>query len=51
LRVHLRYAEKLDLDPEQLAALEQRVSLFETLKTEYGGSIAEVLSSVDAQPN
>jgi len=25
------YAEKLDIDPEQLAALEQRVSLFETL--------------------
>src|ERR1700745_3254829 len=25
------YAEKLDLDPEQLVALEQRVSLFETL--------------------
>src|SRR5437762_3532370 len=26
------YAEKLDLDPQQLASLEQRVSLFETLK-------------------
>jgi DNA repair protein RecN (Recombination protein N) len=37
------YAEKLDLDPEQLAALEQRVSLFETLKRKYGGSIAEVM--------
>ncbi len=37
------YAEKLDLDPEQLAALEQRVSLFETLKRKYGGSIAEVI--------
>src|SRR5213594_3674571 len=32
------YAEKLDLDPGQLAALEQRVSLFETLKRKYGGS-------------
>ncbi len=31
------YAEKLDLDPTQLAALEQRVSLFETLKRKYGG--------------
>src|SRR6476659_4324143 len=30
------YAEKFDLDPEQLAALEQRVSLFETLKRKYG---------------
>jgi DNA repair protein RecN (Recombination protein N) len=38
------YAEKLDLDPEQLAALEQRVSLFETLKHKYGGSIADVIA-------
>ena len=38
------YAEKLDLDPAQLAALEQRVSLFETLKRKYGGTIAEVIA-------
>ncbi len=38
------YAEKLDLDPEQLAALEQRVSLFETFKRKYGGSIADVIA-------
>jgi DNA repair protein RecN (Recombination protein N) len=38
------YTEKLDLDPEQLAALEQRVSLFETLKRKYGGSITEVIA-------
>src|SRR4029077_7407022 len=38
------YAEKLDLDPAQLSALEQRVSLFETLKRKYGGSIAEVIA-------
>ncbi|HET9418138.1 MAG TPA: AAA family ATPase, partial [Chthoniobacterales bacterium] len=38
------YAEKLDLDPVQLAALEQRVSLFETLKRKYGGSIADVIA-------
>jgi len=38
------YAEKLDLDPEQLAALEQRVSLFETLKRKYGGSIVDVIA-------
>ena len=38
------YAEKLDLDPQQLAVLEQRVSLFETLKRKYGGSIAEVVA-------
>jgi DNA repair protein RecN (Recombination protein N) len=39
-----RYAEQLDLDPEQLAALEQRISLFETLKRKYGGSIPEVIA-------
>ena len=38
------YAEKLDLDPEQLAALEQRISLFESLKRKHGGSIAEVIA-------
>ena len=36
-----KYVEQLDLDPQQLAALEQRVSLFETLKRKYGGSITE----------
>src|SRR5438445_8060010 len=41
------YAEKLDLDPAQLSTLEQRVSLFETLKRKYGGSIAEVIAFVD----
>jgi len=39
-----RYAEKLDLDPQQLAALEQRVSLFESLKRKYGSTISEVIS-------
>jgi DNA repair protein RecN (Recombination protein N) len=39
-----RYAEKLDLDPEDLAQLEQRVTLFETLKRKYGGSIPEVIA-------
>jgi DNA repair protein RecN (Recombination protein N) len=38
------YAERLDLDPQQLAALEQRVSLFETLKRKYGGTIADVIA-------
>ena len=38
------YAEKLDLDPEQLSALEQRVSMFETLKRKYGASISEVIA-------
>ena len=39
-----QYAEKLDLDPAQLSTLEQRVSLFETLKRKYGGSISEVIA-------
>src|SRR6478736_8999076 len=38
------YAEKFDLVPEQLAALEQRVSLFETLKRKYRGSLADVIA-------
>ena len=42
-RALANYAEKLDLDPAQLASLEQRVSLFESLKRKYGGSIAEVV--------
>jgi DNA repair protein RecN (Recombination protein N) len=39
-----RYAENLDLDPGQLAALEQRVSLFESLKRKYGATISEVIA-------
>ena len=38
-----RYAERLDLDPEQLAQLEQRVTLLETLKRKYGATIPEVI--------
>ncbi|CAN5584495.1 DNA repair protein RecN [soil metagenome] len=38
------YVERLDLDTQQLAALEQRVSVFESLKRKYGGSIAEVIA-------
>jgi DNA repair protein RecN (Recombination protein N) len=43
-RVLSAYAEKLDLDPEQLSSLEQRVSMFETLKRKYGASISEVIA-------
>jgi DNA repair protein RecN (Recombination protein N) len=43
-RVLGQYAEQLDLDPAQLATLEERVTLFETLKRKYGGSIAEVIA-------
>ena len=39
-----QYAEQLDLDPAQLAALEERLTLFESLKRKYGGSIAEVIA-------
>jgi len=42
-----RYAENLDLDPEQLTVLEQRVSLFETLKRKYGATISEVIAFGD----
>ncbi len=38
-----QYVERLDLDPQQLAALEERVSLFETLKRKYGGSLTEAV--------
>ena len=43
-RVLVQYADELDLDPAQLASLEERVTLFETLKRKYGGSIAEVIA-------
>src|SRR3954470_22481576 len=43
-RVVSRYAEELDLDPAQLAALEERVTLVESLKRKYGGSIPEVIA-------
>jgi DNA repair protein RecN (Recombination protein N) len=38
------YAEQLELDPEQLVALEERISLYETLKRKYGGSIPDVIA-------
>ncbi len=42
-----QYAETFDLDPSQLAALEQRVSLFETLKRKYGGTLQDVIAFGD----
>ena len=38
------YAQEMDLDPERLTQMEERVSLFETLKRKYGGSIADVIA-------
>jgi len=37
------YAEHLEIDPEQAARLEERVSLFETLKRKYGGTMEEAI--------
>jgi len=42
------YAQEMDLDPGRLAQMEDRVSLFETLKRKYGGSIAEVITFGDS---
>lgn len=42
-----RYSEKLDLDPEKLAELEDRVSLVETLKRKYGATVADVIAFGD----
>lgn len=39
-----RYADDMDLDPERLAEMEERVSMFETLKRKYGGSIPDVIA-------
>jgi len=39
-----QYSEHLDIDPEQLAQLEERVSLIETLKRKYGKTLDEVIA-------
>ncbi|MFL2904437.1 MAG: DNA repair protein RecN [Limisphaerales bacterium] len=36
------YAERVDIDPAQLASLEERVNLAQSLKRKYGGSIEAV---------
>jgi DNA repair protein RecN (Recombination protein N) len=41
------YLDTLDTDPEQLAALEERVSLFESLKRKYGPTIEQVIAFGD----
>ena len=43
-RALARYVEQLELDPRQLAALEQRVSLFESLKRKYGATLSDVIA-------
>lgn len=39
------YAEKLDLDPAQLAELEERVHLLQSLKRKYGPTVEQVIES------
>ena len=39
-----QYSERLDIDPEQFAQLEERVSLIETLKRKYGATLADVIA-------
>lgn len=39
-----RYRDKLDVDPAQLAEMEERVSLFENLKRKYGPSLEDVIA-------
>lgn len=39
-----RYADDMDLDPERLAEMEERVTLLETLKRKYGGGIPDVIA-------
>ncbi len=39
-----RYADRIDLDPQRLAELEERLNLIQSLQRKYGGSIEEVLA-------
>jgi DNA repair protein RecN (Recombination protein N) len=41
------YAEELDIDPAETAALEERVNLLESLKRKYGPTLADVLARRD----
>ena len=43
------YAERVDIDPAQLASLEERVNLAQSLKRKYGGSI-EAVNAFGAKP-
>ena len=38
------YAERLNLDPEQMRQVEERYNLVQTLKRKYGGSLQEVIT-------
>ena len=41
------YLDELEINPEEAAALEDRVNLLESLKRKYGGSIASILEARD----
>ena len=41
------YADRLDLNPERLAALEERLNLIQSLKRKYGGTIDEIIAFGD----
>ena len=41
----VNYAEKLDLDPAQLAEMEERVNLIQKLKRKYGPTLEQVIAS------
>ncbi len=43
-----RYADKVDVDPERLAELEERLNVLHTLKRKYGATLAEVVAFGDA---
>jgi DNA repair protein RecN (Recombination protein N) len=38
------YAEKLEIDPDRLAALEERLNLIQSLKRKYGPALADVIA-------
>jgi DNA repair protein RecN (Recombination protein N) len=38
------YAEKVDVDPEQLQRLEERLDLIHSLKRKYGATVAEIIA-------
>ena len=39
-----RYGDRLEIDPRRLAELEERLSLLQSLKRKYGGSLQEVIA-------
>lgn len=43
-----RYADRLEIDPQQLAELEERIGLIQSLKRKYGGTVDEVIAFGEA---